>query len=121
MLHRGGMRTCVRWWGRNGLHFRSGILLLLVPPFILALQLLLVGTRLPRATRVGVEEQEGEIAFSVISIEPESRSRRGRSPSRRPGLRKEEEEVEGGPRREGTRAYEDENEMQERQVRQSLN
>lgn len=112
------MRTCVQLWGRGGLHFRSGILLFLVPPFILALQLLVVGTRLPRATRSGVEGQEGEVAFSVISIEPERNSRQRGSPSRRPGLKEEEEgvDLEDGPGKEGARAYEDENEIHSRQV-----
>ncbi|XP_051246157.1 probable methyltransferase-like protein 24 isoform X2 [Dicentrarchus labrax] len=84
------MRTCARWWGRGGSPLRSsGILLLLVPPFLLALQLLVVGPLLPRASRVG----EGAVAFSVISIEPERNSRQRGSPSRRPGL-----EQELGPR-----------------------
>ncbi|XP_059205123.1 probable methyltransferase-like protein 24 [Centropristis striata] len=104
------MRT---WWGRGGV-LRSGILLLLIPPFLLALQLLVVGPRLPRAGRAGVEEQE--VAFSVISIEPERHSRHRGSPSRRPGLEDEEEEVEDGERREGARAYEDENEILSRQM-----
>ncbi|TMS18183.1 Methyltransferase-like protein 24 [Larimichthys crocea] len=86
--HGGGMRTCVRWWwSRGGLPLRSGILLLLVPPVLLALQLLVVGPRLPLATKVGVgvEEQEGEVAFSVISIEPDRNSRQRGSPSRLKG------------------------------------
>ncbi|XP_028452385.1 methyltransferase-like protein 24 isoform X2 [Perca flavescens] len=109
------MRACALRWGRGGLPLRSGILLLLIPPFLLALQLLVVGPRLPRVARAGVEEQE--IAFSVISIEPERNSRQQESPSRRPGLKEEEEEieVEDGERREGVRAYEDENEMHSRQ------
>ncbi|XP_076610625.1 putative methyltransferase-like protein 24 [Chaetodon auriga] len=111
------MRTCVRWWGRGGPLARSGVLLLLIPPFLLALQLLVVGPWLPRATRVGVEEQEGAVAFSVISIEPEKNSRQRGSPSRGPGLEEEEEvEVEDGGRREGARAFEDENEMHSRQM-----
>ncbi|XP_039978582.1 methyltransferase-like protein 24 [Xiphias gladius] len=112
------MRTCARWWGRGTLPLRSGILLLLIPPFLLALQLLVVGTRLPRAARAGAREQAGAVAFSVISIEPESNSRRGGTPSRRrPGPEEEEEvEVEDGERREGTRTYEDENEIHWRQV-----
>lgn len=109
------MRTCARWWGRGGLPLRSGMLLLLVPPFLLALQLLVIGPLLPRATRLGVEQQEGPIAFSVISIEPERNSRQWGSKFRRPGL-EEEVEVEDGERREGARAYEDENEMLSRQV-----
>ncbi|GLD72679.1 methyltransferase-like protein 24 [Lates japonicus] len=120
------MRTCARCWGRWGsLPLRSGILLLLIPPFILALQLLVVGPWLPRAARavglgLGVEEEEeGAVAFSVISIEPERSSRRWGTPSRRrPGLEEEEEEVEveDGEKREETRAYEDENEIHWRQV-----
>lgn len=114
------MRTCVRWWSRGGLPLRLGVLLLLIPPFLLALQLLFVGPRLPRAARVWVEEREGAVAFSVISIEPERNSRQRGSPSRRPGLEEEEEEedveVDDGERREGARAYEDENEMHSRQV-----
>lgn len=109
------MRTCALWWGRGGLPLRSVILLLLVPPFLLALQLLVVGPRLPRVARVGVEEQE--VAYSVISIEPERNSRQRGSPSWRPGLEEEEEvEVEDGDRGEGARAYEDENEMLSRQM-----
>ncbi|XP_070840060.1 probable methyltransferase-like protein 24 [Chaetodon trifascialis] len=112
------MRTCVRWWGRGGLPARSGVLLLLIPPFLLALQLLVVGPWLPRVTRVGVEEQEGGVAFSVISIEPEKNSRQRGFPSRGPGLEEEEEEVEvdDGGRREVARAFEDENEMHSRQM-----
>ncbi|XP_031178974.1 methyltransferase-like protein 24 isoform X2 [Sander lucioperca] len=110
------MRACALRWGRGGLSLRSGLLLLLIPPFLLALQLLVVGPRLPRVARAGVEEQE--IAFSVISIEPERNSRQQESPSRRPGLKEEEEEVEveDGEKREGARAYEDENEMHSRQL-----
>uniref|UniRef100_A0A3Q1GKX4 Methyltransferase-like protein 24 n=1 Tax=Acanthochromis polyacanthus TaxID=80966 RepID=A0A3Q1GKX4_9TELE len=115
------MRTSARWWGRGGLSVRSRILLLLIPPLLLALQLLVVGTRLPEAARVwvGGQEPDGTVAFSVISIEPERRTRRGGSQSRRPGPEREEEEeeveVDDGERREGGRAYEDENEMQSRQ------
>ncbi|XP_044028501.1 methyltransferase-like protein 24 isoform X2 [Siniperca chuatsi] len=82
-------------------------------------KLLVVGARLPRAARVGVEEQEGAVAFSVISIEPERNSRQRESPSRSPGLEQEEEEeveVEDGERREGAQAFEDENEMHSRQM-----
>ncbi|XP_070778187.1 probable methyltransferase-like protein 24 [Enoplosus armatus] len=113
------MRTCVLWWGRGGLPLRSGILLLSIPPLLLALQLLVVGPLLPRAARVGVEDQEGAVAFSVISIEPERNSRQRGSPSLRPGLEEGEEEeveVEDGERREGAQAYEDENEMHSRQI-----
>ncbi|XP_042362553.1 methyltransferase-like protein 24 [Plectropomus leopardus] len=111
------MRACALWCGRGGLPLRSVILLLLIPPFLLALQLLVVGPRLPRAARVGVEEQEEqEVAYSVISIEPERNSRQRGSPSRRPGLEEEEEEEEDGEGREGARAYEDENERLSRQM-----
>lgn len=116
--HRGGMWICPRWWGRGGIPLRAGMLtlLLLVPPFLLALQFLDVGPRLPRATRLGVEEREGAIAFSVISIEPERNSRQWESSFRRPGLEEEGVEVEDGERREGARAYVDENEMLSLQV-----
>lgn len=110
--HGGGMQTCERWWGRGGFPLRWGMLLLLVPPFLLALQLLVVGLRLPRASRLGAEEQ-GVIAFSVISIEPDRNSRQWGSSSKRPGP-EQELEVEDG--REGARAYEDENEMLSRRV-----
>ncbi|KAA8585922.1 methyltransferase-like protein 24 isoform X1 [Etheostoma spectabile] len=111
------MRACALRWGRGGLSLRSGVLLLiLIPPVLLALQLLVVGPRLPRGARAGAEEQG--IAFSVISIEPERNSRQQESPSRRPGLKEEEEEVEveDAERREEARAYEDENEMHSRQM-----
>lgn len=108
------MGTCARRWGRRGLLLRSGMLLLLVPPLLVALQLLVVGPLLPRASGVGVE-QGGAVAFAVISIEPGSRHRG--FPSQTPGLKEGEEvEVEDGETREGTRAYEDENEMHSRQV-----
>lgn len=122
------MRTCARCWGRWGsVPLRSGVLLLLIPPLLLALQLLVVGPRLPRAARavglgLGVEEEEeeeGAVAFSVISIEPERSSRRWGTPSRRRSrlqVKEEEVEVEDGERREETRAYEDENEIHWRQV-----
>ncbi|KAM3597030.1 uncharacterized protein V6R79_025004 [Siganus canaliculatus] len=119
------MRTCAQWWARGGPLLRSGILLLLVPLALLALQLLVVGPRLPRATRLGVEEQEGAVAFSVMSIEPERSSRQRGSPSRRPGLGEEEEEegqqqeeveVKDEGRSEHARAYEDENEMHSSQM-----
>ncbi|XP_028255676.1 methyltransferase-like protein 24 [Parambassis ranga] len=117
------MRTCSRWWGRGGLSLHSGILLLLIPPFLLALQLLVAGSRLPGAARVwaGEEEQDGPVAFSVISIEPERKWRQwGTQQQRRPGVEEKEEEEEEerdhDGRREGARAYEDENEMHARQV-----
>lgn len=70
--------------------------------------------------RVGEEVQDGEVAFSVISIEPERNSRQRGSQYRRSGVEAEEEEEEeggDGERRVGARAYEDENEMLSRQVR----
>ncbi|XP_071396874.1 probable methyltransferase-like protein 24 [Centroberyx affinis] len=100
--------------GRGGLPLRAG-LLLLIPPFLLALQLL-VGLRLPRAHRAsttGVEEEE-EIAFSVISIEPERSPRHRGATSRGPVL--DEEDEEDVERKDGVRGYEDENEMPSRQV-----
>lgn len=108
------MWTCP---GRGGLPLRAGRLklLLLVPPFLLALKLLVVGPRSPRATRLA--EPEGAIAFSVISIEPGRNSHQWESSFRRPGLQEEEEEeVENGERREGARAYVDENELLSLQV-----
>ncbi|XP_056271215.1 probable methyltransferase-like protein 24 [Pseudoliparis swirei] len=108
------MRSCALRWGRGRLPLP--VMLLLIPPFLLALQLLVVGPRLPRATGAGVEP---EVAFSVISIEPDRNSRQRGSPSRGPGLKeeeKEDEEVEDGERRELARAYEDENEMHSRQM-----
>ncbi|XP_047460190.1 probable methyltransferase-like protein 24 [Mugil cephalus] len=112
------MRTCARWWGRGGLSLRAGIPLLLIPPLILALQLLVVGTRLPGAARawVGEEERDGVVAFSVISIEPERNWRQFGSQRRRPGVEEEKREEDDGGRRVGARAYEDENEMHLRQV-----
>ncbi|XP_030597565.1 methyltransferase-like protein 24 [Archocentrus centrarchus] len=111
------MRTCARWRGRCGLSLRSGALLLLIPPLLLALQLLVVGSLLPGAARVwiGVEEQDGGVAFSVISIEPKWSSRHRGTRSWRPGV-EEEAEADDGERREGARAFEDENEMHSRQV-----
>ncbi|KAM3843376.1 putative methyltransferase-like protein 24 [Diretmus argenteus] len=88
---------------RAGVRGRGG-LLLLIPPFLLALQFL-VGIRLPRAHRAGGEEERRAIAFSVISIEPESSSRHREATS--PGPYLDEEEARG---------YEDENEMPTRQV-----
>lgn len=128
------MRTCARWWGRGSpLPLRLGITLLLIPPVLLALQLLVVaGPRLPRAAGVGLEEQQGQgegaVAFSVISIEPGRKSlREGARVPRRPGLEEGEEEEEAemkvadeGRRMEGTRDFEDENEMHWRQVRSEI-
>ncbi|KAF7649443.1 hypothetical protein LDENG_00141430 [Lucifuga dentata] len=115
------MRAGVRC-SRGRLLLRAGLLLLLIPPFLLALQLLVVGKRLPRAHRAAGfrgEEQEGAVALSVISIEPERSLRhRGAPSTRSPDLKEEgeEEEVEDVERRDGARAYEDENEMSSRQV-----
>lgn len=85
---------------------RAGLvlLLLLVPPVLLALQLLVVA-------RLWVEERDGAVAFTVISIEPKRRStgKAWGASSGRAGT--EEEEVKNG-----ARAYEEENEMHERQV-----
>ncbi|KAG7501364.1 hypothetical protein JOB18_047491 [Solea senegalensis] len=106
----------MRTWGRvyQQLPLRSGILLLLllIPPLLVALQLLVVGPRLPRAASLGSDEQGGAaVAFSVLNIEPEKSSRRWGTPFLRPRLEEEEEE-DGEGIREGTRAYEDENEIQ---------
>ncbi|XP_068431070.1 probable methyltransferase-like protein 24 isoform X1 [Clinocottus analis] len=112
------MRSCARRWGRGRLSL-PGIPLLLIPPFLLALQLLVVGPRLPPTARAGVEQ---EVVFSVISIEPDRNSRQRGSPSRGPGLEEEEKEeeqqveVEDGERGKLARAYEDENEMHSRQM-----
>lgn len=110
--HGGGMRTCARWRRRDGLPLRP--LVLLVPPVLLTLQLLVVGLRLPQGSGRGLEGQEGSVAFSVISIEPERSARRREPPSRRPaaGAVGEEEEEEEAL----ARAYEDENEMLSRKV-----
>lgn len=110
------MRTSARRCALGGLPLRSGALLLLIPPLLLALQLLVVGPRLPRTAGVGAQ-QEGAVAFSVISIEPARNSRHRGSPSQRPGLEEGEEvETEDGEDGEGARAYQDENEMHSRQV-----
>ncbi|KAM4631277.1 putative methyltransferase-like protein 24 [Polymixia lowei] len=87
--------------------------LLLIPPLLLALQLL-AGLRLPRGQRAGTAgEEEGGVAFSVISIEPKRSSPHWGATSGGPQLEEdEEEEVE----RRGARGYEDENEMPTRQV-----
>lgn len=105
--HGGGMRTCARWRRRDGLPPR--ILVLLVPPFLLTLQLLVAGPRLPQNSRQGSEGQEGSIAFSVISIEPERNTRQWEPTSRRPLLEAVGEDAVA-------RAYEDENEMLSRKV-----
>lgn len=90
-------------------------LLLLIPSVLLALQLLLVASRLPGAARSWAEEEEDrEVAFSVISIGPDRRS------SGRPGLggprRPEVGEEDDGGTRYGARAYEELEETHERQV-----
>ncbi|XP_029023107.1 probable methyltransferase-like protein 24 [Betta splendens] len=101
------MRTRLR--GRGALSLlRRGVLLLLIPPLLLALQLLVVGPRLPRAAGVGVE-REGAVAFSVISIEP-ARS------SRRPGSTESRGAAPDGGEEAEARAYEDENEVHARQI-----
>ncbi|XP_072227079.1 probable methyltransferase-like protein 24 [Leuresthes tenuis] len=105
--------------GLGSFFLRSGIPLLLIPPVLLVLQLLVLGSRLPGAERlwVGAEEQDGAVAFSVISIEPERSSIQGEAQSRRTGVEEEEEEEEeDGGMREGAPGYEDENEMHERQA-----
>lgn len=101
------MRTCARWWRRDGLPLRS--LVLLVPLFLFTLQLLVVGPRLPQHSRQGLEGQEGPIAFSVISIEPGRNIRQWEPTSRRPVIEAVGEDAV-------PRAYEDENEMLSRKV-----
>ncbi|TWW65177.1 probable methyltransferase-like protein 24 [Takifugu flavidus] len=109
--HGGGMRTCARWWRRDALPLRS--LVLLVPPFLLTLQLLVIGPRLPRTSRPGSEGREGAIAFSVINIDPGRNVRHWKPTSRRPLI----EAVEGHA---VARAYEDENEMLSRKTVKAL-
>ncbi|XP_055013041.1 probable methyltransferase-like protein 24 [Boleophthalmus pectinirostris] len=95
-----------RWGDQAGL--------LLIPPLLLALQLIVVWPRLPSAHRGGTGEQ-GEAVFSVISIEPETRQRG--QPARGAGVRQDEKE--GVQRGDGGRSeglYEDENEMNSRQM-----
>lgn len=108
--HGAGMRTCARWRRRDALPLRS--LLLLVPPFLLTLQLLLVGPGLPQGSGRGLDGQEGSVAFSVISIEPEGRTRQW-EPTRRGPLVEALGEDAGAP------AYQDENEMLSRKVNQN--
>lgn len=109
--HGGGMRTCARWWRRrDALPLRS--LLLLVPPFLLTLQLLLVCPGLPHGSRRGLDGQEGSVAFSVISIEPEGRTRQLEPTSRGPLVEALGEDA-------GAPAYQDENEMLSRKVNQN--
>uniref|UniRef100_A0A8C6T2J6 Methyltransferase domain-containing protein n=1 Tax=Neogobius melanostomus TaxID=47308 RepID=A0A8C6T2J6_9GOBI len=87
---------------------------LLIPPLLLGLQLLVVWPRLPSAHRGGRGEQ-GEAVFSVISIEPETRQRL--QPARGAGVRTDEEEgVHWGSRGGSEGLYEDENEINSRQM-----
>lgn len=114
------------WWGRGGgaaggaggLPHRHGaaplppllrpLLLLLLLLLLLALQLVVVGPRLPRVHRPGEGDQEGgAVAFSVISIEPARSSVQRGAPHRGPRV-----EDPGGIKE----VYEDENEMLSRQV-----
>ncbi|XP_047239612.1 probable methyltransferase-like protein 24 isoform X2 [Girardinichthys multiradiatus] len=99
----------------TGLYPRSGaglLPLLLIPPVLLVLQLLVVA-------RLWVEERDGAVAFTIISIEPErsSTGQAGGAPSRRSGWEEEEEVRDGELMRDVEQAYEDENEMQERQLK----
>lgn len=106
------MRTCARRWRRNALPLPLRSLVLLVPPFLLTLQLLLVGPGLPQGSRRGLDGQEGSVAFSVISIEPEGRTRQW-EPTSRGALVEALGEDAGAP------AYQDENEMLSRKVNQN--
>lgn len=93
--------------------------LLLIPPLLLALQLLVVGPRLPSAHRRATGEQD-EAVFTVISIEPETRSRQSGELARRAGVQQAGREgVHWGDERGSEGLYEDENEMNSRQVRNS--
>ncbi|XP_020562959.1 methyltransferase-like protein 24 isoform X1 [Oryzias latipes] len=96
-------------WGLGGSPLRPRILLLSIPPFLLALQLLIIGSRLPRAARARSrpQDQDGAVAFSVLSIEPE-RSERRRGTAVREEVRED--------LRDAGRVYVDENEMHERQI-----
>lgn len=100
--HGGGMREL----GSLSRSRAGLLLLLLIPPLLLALQLLVVA-------RLWVEERDGAVAFTVISIEPERRSADKAEEGRSSRARMEEEE---DLMRVVERAY-DENEMHERQVR----
>lgn len=106
------MRTCARWWRHDGLPLRS--LVLLVPPFLLTLQLLLVGPRLPPNSRQGLEGQEDSIAFSVISIEPERNIRQWEPRSRRLVIEAVGEDAVA-------QAHQDENEMLSHKVNRNKN
>ncbi|XP_028316735.1 methyltransferase-like protein 24 isoform X2 [Gouania willdenowi] len=110
------MRTC---WGRGGgLSLRSGILLLLVPPLLLALQqLVLVGSRLPGPEARG---PGGDPAFTVISIEPVEKSRLWGNRALRFGLQAEEDEEErrkDGERKQRGGLYQDETELRQKEPR----
>uniref|UniRef100_A0A8C7Z0Z9 Methyltransferase domain-containing protein n=1 Tax=Oryzias sinensis TaxID=183150 RepID=A0A8C7Z0Z9_9TELE len=96
-------------WGHGGSPLRPRILLLSIPPFLLALQLLIIGSRLPRAARARSrpQDQDGAVAFSVLSIEPE-RSERRRGTAVREEVRED--------LRDAGRVYVDENELHERQI-----
>ncbi|XP_016896695.1 methyltransferase-like protein 24 isoform X2 [Cynoglossus semilaevis] len=102
------------WRSSRQLSLRSGALLLLLllgPPLLVALQLIVIGPRLPRTAALGTGEREGAVAFSVISIEPERSSQRWGPASVGPRLQEEEEMEKGGGRREQIGAYEDEKEI----------
>ncbi|CAL9691400.1 unnamed protein product [Knipowitschia caucasica] len=87
------------WGDRTGL--------LLIPPLLLALQLLVLWPKLPSAVQRDVGEQT-ETAFSVMSIDPETRQR-GRSAG---GADVGAQGGAGG----GQGLYEDENELNSRQM-----
>ncbi|XP_015227761.1 PREDICTED: methyltransferase-like protein 24 isoform X2 [Cyprinodon variegatus] len=94
-----------------GLSPRSGaglLLLLLILPVLLTVQLLVL-------VRLWVEERDGAVALTVISIEPDrsSTGQAWRAQFRRPGLEEEKEMQDGDPRRNVVRGFEDENEMEE--------
>ncbi|XP_061597853.1 probable methyltransferase-like protein 24 [Cololabis saira] len=104
-----------------GLSPRAGmpLLLLLAPPLLIALQLLALGSRLPAGARswwgaAAGGPRDRAVVSSVISIDPHPRGARGaRShPPPRPGALEEMREK----MRDAARAYEDENEWQERQM-----
>ncbi|XP_034016062.1 methyltransferase-like protein 24 [Thalassophryne amazonica] len=86
--------------------------LLLIPPLVLVLQLLALWTRLPRAPRAKSGEHEGPVVYSVISINPVRRFRHR--------LEEEEQQEEVVRRKEGARAYEDENEIPSKVIPRGL-
>lgn len=105
LIHGGGMRELA------GLSPRSGaglLLLLLILPVLLTVQLLVLA-------RLWVEERDGAVALTVISIEPDrsSTGQAWRAQFRGPGLEEEKEMQDGDPRRDVARGFEDENEMEE--------